>query len=255
MGERRFYWLKLYVDFFNSKRIKKLRSIAGGDTYTIIYLKMLLKALQSDGYLHYEGVLDTFAEELAMDLDENDDDVKITIQYLMQVGLLETNDQTAYRLTYLDDAIGSESASAKRVRDFREREKKNVALQCNADVTQMKRYCNVDIEKDIEIDKEKEIEDKKKEKEICSEPTASSPVAKLILKDGSVYEVTQDEVANLKNLYRGANVEKELRHMEGWCSKNPEKRKTRKGIGRFITNWLSHADESKETGSAWEDIK
>lgn len=95
----------------------------------------------------------------------------------------------------------------------------------------------------------------KDSKDISSEPTASSPVAKLILKDGSVYEVTQDEVNNLKNLYRGANVEKELRHMEGWCSKNPEKRKTRKGIGRFITNWLSHADESKETGSAWEDIK
>ena len=95
----------------------------------------------------------------------------------------------------------------------------------------------------------------KDSKDISSEPTASSPVAKLILKDGSVYEVTQDEVNNLKNLYRGANVEKELRHMEGWCSKNPEKRKTRKGIGRFITNWLSHADESKEAGSAWEDIK
>ena len=45
MGQKRYFWLKLFEDFFSSKRIKKLRSLAGGDTYTIIYLKMQLKAL------------------------------------------------------------------------------------------------------------------------------------------------------------------------------------------------------------------
>ena len=40
MAERRFYWLKLPEGFFRQKEIKKLRQIAGGDTYTIIYLKM-----------------------------------------------------------------------------------------------------------------------------------------------------------------------------------------------------------------------
>ena len=36
MGEKRYYWLKLRNDFFDSVRMKKLRSVAGGDTYTII---------------------------------------------------------------------------------------------------------------------------------------------------------------------------------------------------------------------------
>ena len=36
---KKYYWLKLKDDFFNSREIKKLRRIAGGDTYTIIYLK------------------------------------------------------------------------------------------------------------------------------------------------------------------------------------------------------------------------
>ena len=45
MGKR-YYWLKLPDDFFRQKPIKKLRRIAGGDTYTIIYLKMLLVYLE-----------------------------------------------------------------------------------------------------------------------------------------------------------------------------------------------------------------
>ena len=56
MAENRYYWLKLQEDFFDSKRIKKLRRIAGGDTYTIIYLKMQLKALKTNGVLEYTGI-------------------------------------------------------------------------------------------------------------------------------------------------------------------------------------------------------
>ena len=118
--EKRYYWLKLYDDFFSSKRIKKLRSIAGGDTYTIIYLKMQLKALKSDGYLYYDGVMNDFAEELALDIDENIDDVKVTISFLLSVGLMESNEEGAeYKLTYMDNVVGSETASAQRVRDHR----------------------------------------------------------------------------------------------------------------------------------------
>lgn len=152
---KRYYWLKLYDDFFSSKRIKKLRSIAGGDTYTIIYLKMQLKALKTDGYLYFDGVMNDFAEELALDIDEDIDNVKVTINYLLTVGLMESNAEGAeYKLTYMDNVVGSETASAQRVRDHRNKQK---LLQCNTDVTQVKQLCNVEIEKEIEIEKEKNI--------------------------------------------------------------------------------------------------
>ena len=155
MAEKRYFWLKLYDDFFTSKRIKRLRSIAGGDTYTIIYLKMQLKALKTDGYLYFDGLMSDFSEELALDLDEKADDVKMTIQFLLQVGLMECSESgEEYYLTYMNNVIGSENASTQRVRNYREKQK---ALQCNADVTKMKRLCNaeIDIEKDIEIEKKK----------------------------------------------------------------------------------------------------
>ena len=58
MSEQRYYWLKLNKDFFKSKRIKKLRKLAGGDTYTIIYLKMQLLAISENKILWIFGKTD-----------------------------------------------------------------------------------------------------------------------------------------------------------------------------------------------------
>ena len=85
---RKYYWLKLSDDFFKDKTIKKLRKIAGGDTYTIIYLKMLLKAIRQENKLFFEGIEENFADELALDLEEDEENVKVTLSFLQKRGLL-----------------------------------------------------------------------------------------------------------------------------------------------------------------------
>lgn len=156
---KRYFWLKLHKDFFQRKEIKRLRKIAGGDTYTIIYLKMLLRSIMSDGKLYFDGLEDDFASELALDLDEKEENVQITIQYLLKSGLLEMCSDEEYYLPDTKDSTGCETAVASRVRKHRERKK---ALQCNTDVTQVKQLCNGEIEKELEIEKEidKEINNK-----------------------------------------------------------------------------------------------
>lgn len=158
MAENRYYWLKLHEDFFNSKRIKKLRKIAGGDTYTIIYLKMQLMAMKRDGILEYTGLEPTFAEELALDLDEEADNVAVTIQYLLGCGLLEPASDASYFLPFAVINTGSEGSSAKRVRDYRERQREQKALHSNEGVTQVlqERYGEIEREKEIEIELERE---------------------------------------------------------------------------------------------------
>ena len=118
---KRYYWLKLKDDFFTSKRIKKLRRIAGGDTYTIIYLKLQLLSLKHDGILEYSGLENTFAEELALDLDESPDDVLVTMNFLINCGLAEASDRELF-LPFVIENTGSEGASAQRMRNLRERE-------------------------------------------------------------------------------------------------------------------------------------
>ena len=128
---KRYYWLKLPEDFFRQKPIKKLRKIAGGDTYTIIYLKMLLIAMKNEGKIFFDGVEDEFFDELALDLDEDSENVKVTVLFLVRQGLIELVDESEYLLKECNKMVGSESASAQRVREHRERK----LLQSNADVT------------------------------------------------------------------------------------------------------------------------
>ena len=153
--EKRYYWLKLKDDFFSSMRIKKMRRLAGGDTLTIIYLKLQLKAMKSDGTLEWTGLEANIFDELALDLDEEPGNVEMCLRYLLSCGLAETSDN-AQRvfLPWVVANTGSESTSAERVRRCREGQK---ALQCNADVTPALRSCNTEKEKEKDIEIEKEV--------------------------------------------------------------------------------------------------
>ncbi|WP_418627237.1 phage replisome organizer N-terminal domain-containing protein [Anaerosinus sp.] len=147
MAQKRYYWLKLDKDFFKQKEIKKLRKIAGGDTYTIIYLKMQLLSLENGGYLYHEGIEDNFSDEIALILDEDAENVKITVMFLKKYNLLlEVGNE--YSMLATIGAVGSESESAERVRKYRK------ALQCNATVTACNKNVTAETEKDIEIEKE-----------------------------------------------------------------------------------------------------
>ena len=144
---KRYYWIQLAQDFFKSKEMKLLRKIAGGDTHTIIYLKMMLISLEDGGHIYYDGLADNLAEEIALVIDENVEDIKITLIFLESKGLLTRKNDRDYFLEQVPEMVGSETASARRVRKFRENQ---LALQCNEDVT--KRNGDVDIEKDIDTE-------------------------------------------------------------------------------------------------------
>ena len=147
---KKYFWLKLKADFFTSRAMKKLRRIAGGDTYTIIYLKLQLLSLKDEGLLFYEGIEPTFYEEMALALDEDAENVKVTLIFLENMGLIKQNNEHEFILTEVPYLIGGESESAERVRRHRQRK----ALQCNTPVT----IGNTEIEKEIDIEIEKEIE-------------------------------------------------------------------------------------------------
>ena len=152
---KQYYWLQLKEDFFRQKEIKLLRKIAGGDTYTIIYLKMMLMSLKDEGKILYEGVGSNLAEEIALEIDEDVENVQITINYLMSKNLLVTSSEYEGFLSDVPNLIGSESDSAKRVRKHRQIKKdEQKTLQSNIAVTNGNTEIEIDIER--EIDKEKE---------------------------------------------------------------------------------------------------
>jgi phage replisome organizer N-terminal domain protein len=145
---KRYYWIQLAQDFFKSKEMKLLRKIAGGDTHTIIYLKMMLISLEDGGHIYYDGIADNLAEEIALVIDENVEDIKITLIFLESKGLLTRKNDRDYFLEQVPEMVGSETASTRRSRKHREL----TALHCNTIAT----TCNGDIEKDIDTEIEKE---------------------------------------------------------------------------------------------------
>ncbi|MBP6492206.1 MAG: phage replisome organizer N-terminal domain-containing protein [Clostridia bacterium] len=164
---KQYYWLQLKEDFFRQKEIKLLRKIAGGDTYTIIYLKMMLMSLKDEGKILYEGVGSNLAEEIALEIDEDVENVQITINYLMSKNLLVTSSEYEGFLSDVPNLIGSESDSARRVRKHRQIKKaEEKKLQCNAETLQRNtEVTNGNTEIDIEIEKEIDIE-QEPEKEV-----------------------------------------------------------------------------------------
>jgi hypothetical protein len=109
-----------------------------------------------------------------------------------------------------------------------------------------------------EQEQEQEQEQKQEqEKALCAEPAepASTPAPaepittySLTLNDGSKRWITKHELETFKTLYRAVDVEQELLSMEGWLITNPDRRKTRKGILRFVNTWLEREQDDAKPG-------
>ncbi len=183
---KKYYWLKLMKDFFTQPKIKKLRRIAGGDTYTIIYLKLQLLSIDNNAVLEYQEIENDFIEEMALTIDEDVENVKVTINYLIAQGMLEKVDDHHYILVETLKSIGSETSKAELMRKKRGIEKEIVKNGNNVtkvlpDVTNAlptryqsvtevlpsvtKCYTEIEKEKELELNKELELEKKKEKRE------------------------------------------------------------------------------------------
>lgn len=183
MSDKRYFWLKLPENFFSRKEIKALRRIAGGDTYTVIYLKMLLKSLQTDGKLYFEGVSSNFIEEIALDIDEEYENVQVTVNYLHNKGLLVDSGTDEVELVSMKNMVGSESSSTERKRRQRERERQLVSSTANErdNVTPRSRLGHVEKEIETEIDKELDIETEREQETENKKSSVVTPAKTMLL--------------------------------------------------------------------------
>ena len=85
-------------------------------------------------------------------------------------------------------------------------------------------------------------------------------VIQLTLNDKSLYDVSKNDFDEYEELYPNVDIMQELRKMKGWLNANPTKRKTKRGIKRFINNWLSREQDKpkpnnvrKEPTPKWLD--
>jgi hypothetical protein len=65
----------------------------------------------------------------------------------------------------------------------------------------------------------------------------------IILNDGTYYEPDDEYLIQLQHAYPTVDVFAELNAMAMWCDANTQKRKTLRGIKKFITSWLKRASD------------
>ncbi|MBQ7637578.1 MAG: hypothetical protein IJS90_01580, partial [Clostridia bacterium] len=66
----------------------------------------------------------------------------------------------------------------------------------------------------------------------------------LYLSDGSVYAVTNGDIEQFSAVYPGVDVKEELKSMSSWLLTNPDKRRERDLMPKFINYWLKNRQEN-----------
>lgn len=250
---KKYFWIKLKDSFFNQLAIKKLRKLAGGDTFTIIYLKMMLLAMNDSGKISYECEADEFMENLALDIDEEEGNVALTLAFLKSNKLLEHVSESEVFLPEVPGCTGGESDSAERVRKHRQQHK---PLQCNTNVTDEKRLSNKNVTLDIDIDIDK---DKDKDKEVVvvagPPPLKQADADEIILFwNKNIHPITQFEAEAVIDLAKDVGRDVVLQAMEQACSNNVRKWSYVRATAVSIANGDGFQQKKKQEdkGDYWD---
>lgn len=93
--------------------------------------------------------------------------------------------------------------------------------------------------------KESIVNKRKVIKDICTELDEPAPTSniRIPLNDKTFYDVPLQKIAEWKDVFPAVCVEEQLKRMVVWCNANPARKKTRRGIERFITNWLTREQD------------
>lgn len=159
MKRKTYYFLKLQDEFFDRVDIKKIRSLPGGDSLIVIYLKLLQKLMNNQGQWVYDHILPMREDELAFWLEEDQHLVKLLIVSLKNMGLaIEITPEVLYfpESEEMTEKITDEALRKREYRKRKAEEKK--ALFNNVKQLDNVPACPTEGEREVEEDKNREKE-------------------------------------------------------------------------------------------------
>ena len=242
MADKRYYWFKMEQSFFEQKEIKYLRRLPGGDTYTIIYLKLILKSLENDGKIYYENIGDDYSQEWALEIEEDEKAVSFLVAFLINKGLMIDCGFDEFEITKTKSLVGSETASAERKRRQRERERELLQFK---DVTDSQKSVTLSqvghIESEIESESEIEIE---------SDDVGKNSLQSLSdFFSNNFHPISQRELEQLREFVNDSSYEMVRLALEIAVDNNA---RTIKYVRSIIVNWENNNIKTPENYHAFE---
>ncbi len=248
------------TDFFSDKRIKRLHTMYGNGSI-VFYIYLLTEIYRNGYYMKWDE--DSLYDAMAFNLTEG---------FIEQVMLFFTKRELIVKIEIEasngPDTVITSPGIQRRYQKAVKSLKRDVYV--DADIWLLEEEETASFIKVIEnkvISEKKENKSVKKENKsgkkaanerndikenikntayFCAEPEkwdTAPPVISITLNDKTPYPVYQTDIDGWRELYPAVDILQELRKMKGWCDSNPAKRKTKRGISKFINGWLARTQD------------
>lgn len=158
---KKYYYLRLKDNFFDSDELKILESMKDGYLYSNILLKLYLRSLKNDGKLVVNERIPYNAEMLASVTGHQVGTIKQALSMFKELGLIEVLENGAIYMLDIQNFIGKGSTEADRQRLYDRRiseERKQNKLTQSRNLEEIFEKSTPEIEIDKELYKEKDID-------------------------------------------------------------------------------------------------
>ena len=157
---RKYYYLKLKEDFFESDEAVVLESMPDGYIYSNILLKLYLRSLKNNGYLMFNNIIPYNSQMLASITRHQVGTIEKAVKIFKDLQLIDILDNGAIYMTNIQNFVGKSSTDADRKRLERDKNKTigHLSKKCPPEIEIEK---DIDIKKDIDINIELEVDNKK----------------------------------------------------------------------------------------------
>ena len=183
---RKYYYLKLKENFFDSDSIVLLEDMKDGILYSNILLKLYLKSLKNGGKLQLDEHIPYTAQMIATLTRHQIGTVERALEIFRQLGLVEQLDSGTFYMTDIELMIGQSSTEAERKRAARLENRALLPPRTNGGHLSDIRPPEIEIKKeiDIEIEKERELE--------TGHPAAYGRYSNVFLSDKELAELKRE---------------------------------------------------------------
>lgn len=158
---KKYYYLRLKDNFFDSDELKILESMKDGYLYSNILLKLYLRSLKNDGKLVVNDRIPYNAEMLASVTGHQVGTIKQALSMFKELGLIEILENGAIYMLDIQNFIGKGSTEADRQRLYDRRisdERKQKKLTQSRNLEEILKKSTPEIEIELEKEIEKEID-------------------------------------------------------------------------------------------------
>ena len=175
---KKYYYLRLKDNFFDSDELKILERMKDGYLYSNILLKLYLRSLKNDGKLVVNDRIPYNAEMLASVTGHQIGTVKQALSIFKDLGLIDVLENGAIYMLDIQNFIGRGSSEADRKREYRQRiesDRTNVLTNVRqiSDKTPPEIEIEIELEKDIEIEKDSSAKSTTTKRKRFEKPTLS----------------------------------------------------------------------------------